>query len=257
MDNEGTERPPSLSAGSALERYHARLGALTLLSDERHRDYAALAKEGDPHAQGRLWEQGLIIAYAALQHAANTGGISKAVLYDEDAIQAVNTAVITWLDRWQPAKGGLYTFLYPRVVGQAKRYRKTDRRRGITGKAEDLAYEGTDGETAEPVYPDDSTFPDIDYDTLAGGSVETMAYEAAPDGLDAPPIEAMRLKLREALATLPSPYNIALERFYGVYGPAKGLREIAEALGASHPQQVMRIIQEGLHRLKISVTKPS
>jgi hypothetical protein len=247
-DNEG------YTVGTVLERYRARLRGVPLLDDSMH---VRMRQSG--RAPGwrvtTLWEQALIVAYEALTYAANTGGISKAVLYDEDAIQAVNTAVGTLVSKWQPHKGNMKTFLGPRVVGVAKRYRQTQRRAGITGNAPDLAYTDVD-EPLEPPTADDSTvFPEHDNDSPAG-VVETLAYDSPPDGFEALPIEALRAKLRGAVPALRDDHRYAVSMFYGLHGPALGLREIANFLGLEHPTQVKRIIDEALHKLKILVTKP-
>jgi RNA polymerase sigma factor (sigma-70 family) len=241
-DNEG------FTVGTVLERYRARLRAVPRLSD-----YAC--REAQTLSPTVLWEQALVIAYDALAYAANTGGISKAVLYDEDAIQAVNAAIGSLLGKWQPEKGNLATFLGPRIIGIAKRYRQAERRGGVTGNVSDIAYSDVDEAMDPPTVDDSTVFPEYDQDAPSG-AVETLAYAEPPDGYEALPIEALREKLRDVLPTLPPYQRIAVKAFYGVEGKAHGLREIAKFLGLDHPTQVKRIIDEALHKLQILVTKP-
>jgi hypothetical protein len=237
----------SYTAGTVLEQYRARLKEIPRLGD-----YAC--REAQTLSPSVLWEQALLVAYDALAYAANTGGLSKAVLYDEDAIQAVNVAIGPLLSKWKPELGNLATFLGPRVVGIAKRYRQTQRRGGITGKAEDIAYSDVDASLDLPAADDSTVFPEYDSDNPAG-VVETLAYADPPDGYEALPIEALREKLREAVPYLLDDHKYAITLFYGLTGPRLSLREIAMFLGYEHPQQVKRINDEALRKLKILVTK--
>lgn len=235
---------------TVLETYRDRLRHVPKLSDEQ---CAAYKHDEAPHIV--LWEQALVIAYEALAYAANTGGINKAVLYDEDAIQAVNLAIGDLLMRWNPAKGNLVTFLTPRVIGVAKRARQLAGRGGLTGKVKEVAYDSLD-EEHEPTYQDDSVvFPDPDDEH--GTLVLELPYSVPPDGLDDTPTEALRERLRETVINnLGADHRFAVALFYGLYGKAMTLREIAEFLGLDHPQQVQRLINEALASLKLNLTSP-
>jgi hypothetical protein len=245
-DHEETTADSSL-LGTALEAYMQRLKAVPLLDDREHRKLQI-------EASSLLWEQGLKVAYKSLAMAAGRGQISKAVLSDEDALQAVNLAVGTLILQWDPDKGSLSTFLTPRVVGVAKRYRKNDWRQGITGDAREIAYISLDEDSTDFADADDSTvFPETELDspTTAAGR---LTYSDPPSGLEALPIEASREQILDALATLGDRENVAIALFYGVSGRAVQLRDIGKWIGVPHPQAVMRIIQSGLNKMREHVT---
>lgn len=138
---EGVSAPSETP--SPYKAYIDYLSRVTPLTPEQQVELLGMARDEEEPAENRRWANARLwldccrLVLYVLRSMHKAGKLPFVRLDDMDAIQSANLAAGLALDRWDPARGALSTFLVPAIQGALLTHTDVELRKGLPARSVD------------------------------------------------------------------------------------------------------------------------